>query len=182
MNMKSSKKNVLMLFLTTAAILAAFSFAWADEIAGRGAAFDNPVIYDQSGNRLYALNRGELMEIGLTTSEQITLSGVTVTKPDGSPDEVLPNLGVKTGRNGYVIAEPGRVPSVVVYFRPALLGTHLLTVYYSDSGNRASTQTFSFQSNGSDGGSGGCGVGVGPLALFAVVGFIAAKKRRTFHI
>lgn len=183
MGMKKSKKNVWILSLAVMAILAAFFPAWADTADGsgslespRGSAFGVPKIYDINGYQLYSLNWKELMEIDFSSVENVSVIGVTVTKPDGSPDYVLPQIDAKTGKDGYVVTTKPAGTDLVVFFRPLLRGTHVVAVYYNDAKGQTIKQTFSFRSDGSDGGGGGCSTGVGAAALFAAAGLAAAGK------
>lgn len=180
MNLGENKKTAWIFALIITALLVAFVPAWANESAfetdGRGAVFTNPVIYDISGNQVYELNRGDLMEIHFTTAEVVAISGIAVTKPDGSPDDVLRELSVKTGQNGYVLTSGEGRTSIVAYYRPELRGKYVFAIYYYEESLLPYIQQFSVESTGYDGGSSGCNAGAGMAAFFALAGLAAAGK------
>lgn len=147
--------------------------------SGGSVTFDpNPAIYDVSGNRVYTMTVGEMMKILFDANANLSNIYIYVEKPDKSPDDVLPQISVPTGNNGFIVNAAMGLTDITTYYRPLMSGYYTFKIYYTYNGVQYVERITLSAGGAHSGGSSGCDAGLGMMALFALGGLALIHRRK----
>ena len=176
---KTTGKQTFILTGTSGSGTVTTSFTVTVAQSGGSVTFDpNPAIYDVSGNRVYTMTVGEMMKILFDANANLSNIYIYVEKPDKSPDDVLPQISVPTGNNGFIVNAAMGLTDITTYYRPLMSGYYTFKIYYTYNGVQYVERITLSAGGGHSGGSSGCDAGLGMMALFALGGLALIHRRK----